>query len=447
MFSLFCLLEMTNYIEVNGIVFAPINNINNSYCYHLTVVQLFHISPTFNACMKRASSVDCDEFMKQMLEPFAIYANISSTNYMDTYRLMKISYDKLISEIIDDYAKNGYCPFILEYYYILPILYKMFPIEFKQILEEITVQTIHFNVSKQFINNIYENSPFMKRKYNSMMLNLACDMCSRFRNFTITDKTFKAGILEVYPDRNHIDGGHALFLLKKKNTFYIFDDDLTIDMFEKYVNDRINNIYKICIRTDDENAVNELECLWKGNILTKRINNRYEFVNRQDNQQSKEIAQIATSFIELRKPKSEILPNENMNFEIENDEEQLVGGNEIPMKTKSYKGGFIAFLIISIVLLIILIIEAVIVVKNKKAQAGTATNDTKSDMPKTETPATPEPTEPVESETPEPTEPEPTEPEAPATPESAETPKTPENFVPMSQIRTSFSSRRFGSRF
>ena len=345
---------MTNYVNVDGIVFAPINNIKNSFCYHLTVVQLFHISPTFNNCMQQLDSMQIDNFYKLMLNPFAVYSKVSENNYMEVYQELKEAYNVLIDIVVDDFAKNGYSPFFVIYYYIFPILNHLFPNEVRQIAEEIGAQSIHFNTTRPFYTNIIVNNPFVKQEYQNLMLQLCDKMTNNLGDYIVRNKVFKAGILEVYPEQHAVDGGHALFLLRNAEKFYIFDDDSTIELFEKYVNTRANNINKICIHTDDENAVNCLQQLWGSNILTKRVNNRYEILNRRETK-SEEIKQIATSFVELHNAKNEFLQNQNMS-----------GGDEQP---KSYKTLFVTFLIISIVLIIILIIESIIVL-SKRAKAS-----------------------------------------------------------------------------
>ena len=354
---------MPNYVEVNGIVFTAINNIMNTYCYHLTVVQLFHASPTFNKCMMQFKSMNTDPFFKQMLEPFVIYADVNTNNYMDKYVQLKQSYNNLISTTVADFAKNGYSPFFVVYFYIFPILNHLFPNEVvKQIAEEISAQSIHFNTTRSFYTNIIVNNPFVKKEYEQLMLQLCEKMVNDLGNYTIKNKRFVAGILEVYPDAHTVDGGHALFLLYDgKGCFYIFDDDSTIELFDKYVKTRANNIHKICIHTSDEEAVNRLQQLWGKNILTKRVNNRYEIINRSPDEKSPNIKQIASSFIEVHEQQSkkepvkdEFLLNTNM----------LGGDGTAPVKT--YKKGFITCLILTILLTIVLIVESILAFANRK---------------------------------------------------------------------------------
>ena len=110
-----------NYVEAYNTLFIPINNTLNSFCYHLTVVQQLHTSETFNNLMQTYNSDN--KYIDMMLLPFKTYSTINKDNYKDIYKQIKQDYETMINSVISEYGKNGYSPFIVLYFYVLPIIY------------------------------------------------------------------------------------------------------------------------------------------------------------------------------------------------------------------------------------------------------------------------------------------------------------------------------------
>lgn len=368
-----------NYISVensensNGDsnIFIPIKNRNNNTCYHVALLQLFHTSKTFNKLIQTLKfmndSNDEDTYVyKLMLQPFYVYSKINESNIDETYLNISKAYDEMF-RIIHENCRNGYSSHIVEYFYILPILNELFPRDVEKIMNEINVDPIHLNIPELKIRYVIKNSPFVVEKYQDLFIDLTRKLVSRFINgeFRITNHELVGAIVEIFPNINSVDGGHAVFILKNIDKYFIFDDDTTLDMFENYVKNRNNNIHKIYIYSNDTNSIHEIQKLWGRDILTRRVNNRYEFINNSQNK-SEEINEISKSFISIHQNSNfnTIQMNKDSVNEIEKPSSpiEITGGESTP---KSFKIPFIIFLVSTIILVIILVIESILVIRNR----------------------------------------------------------------------------------
>ena len=79
-----------NYIENYGTVFIPINNIMNSFCFHVAVLQRFHTSRVFNRLISNFHSNN--KYIDLMMKPFAEYSKINKQNINQVYENIKNSY-------------------------------------------------------------------------------------------------------------------------------------------------------------------------------------------------------------------------------------------------------------------------------------------------------------------------------------------------------------------
>ena len=290
-----------------------------------------------------------------MMKPFAEYSKINNQNINQVYENIKNSYSELIDEIIDEDGKHGFSPFILTYIYILPIIYEIFPSDFSKICSEVGIDKTFLNSPAVSINNILETSPFIKPEFRKLQLNLVEKLDHDFVHgkFNINNSNFKSSVLEIYPNKNSFDGGHAIFILKDENKdhlYYVFDDDTTIDLFKNYVNNRNNFIYKICIREIDEDSIQDLQSLWGSKILTRRVNNRWEFIN--NNHPGEDMKNISNSFISVHES------NENLSggFEETLDE---------PIEDKPLEKNIFSFIILFIILVVLIIIVILIITFKK----------------------------------------------------------------------------------
>lgn len=336
-----------NYVKTADSFFIPINNLRNSCCYHVALVQLLHTSKTFNRLVSTVN-ID-DEFYRLMLMPSIVYARVNESNYKEMYKEMKKAYNELYDKVVNESAKDGYSPHFLELNYILPIIYDLFPNDFSTILNEIGVDSIYLLQTEIQSDNVLEMYPFTKIEFAERMRGLNAKMIEWGHSNPSFSKSqkhsdVKGFILEVYPNAHSVDGGHALFLLHDRNTYYIFDDDSTIDYFYRYVQNRNANIAKICIHTNED--MSSLQQLWGGEVLTRRVNNRLELISWNG-----EAKPIASAFINLRinsqQTKNEVLRGGNM----EPEQATPLDANEQLATCRSRCKLYLILLIIVIVLL------------------------------------------------------------------------------------------------
>ena len=188
-------------------------------------------------------------------------------------------------------------------------------------------------------------------------------------------------ILEIYPSKNTVSGGHALFLLKNERTYYVFDDNTTIDLLERYINNRNNNITKLCIYTNDKAAIQEIQQLWGKNAMTARVNNRWEITEdvedvvvplyrflhvgnmSNDNRIS---GGDATSDNYCNATSDNYCNATSNNYRISGGDASETATVDIATKLKKTKTALMISIIASVILLIILIIEAVMVLSKRK---------------------------------------------------------------------------------
>lgn len=347
-----------NYIENYGTIFIPINNIMNSFCFHVAVLQRFHTSRVFNRLISNFHSNN--KYIDLMMKPFAEYSKINNQNINQVYENIKNSYSELIDEIIDEDGKHGFSPFILTYIYILPIIYEIFPSDFSKICSEVGIDKTFLNSPAVSINNILESSPFIKPEFRKLQFDLVEKLDHDFVHgkFNINNSNFKSSVLEIYPNKNSFDGGHAIFILKDENKdhlYYVFDDDTTIDLFKNYVNNRNNFIYKICIREIDEDSIQDLQSLWGSKILTRIVNNRWEFIN--NNHPGEDMKTISNSFISVHES------NEKLSGGFEETSDESI--SEEPIEDKPLEKNIFSFIILFIILVVLIIIVILIITFKK----------------------------------------------------------------------------------
>lgn len=280
-------------IDHDDILYIALFNKWNSFCYHTSSVQLLHSSRTLNECLKERTIEH--KLARVLLHQNMIYSNINQSNYTETFFAIRDSYDKLIDEYLDDYAKDGYSPTYLLLYFLFPAIHEAFPDKFERILSE-----INFNAPEcpcYNVEYIVKNHPFLKPEYQAEILAMNKRMPGLRHH-----GTFKGGIMEVFPTLESCDGGHAMFILKtlKANTptFYVFDDSNCIDEFQRFVSSR--NIAKIIIRNIDETSIHQLGKLWGHNTFTVRMNGSWEISNATGTHQ-KDIEDINKGFREIQK--------------------------------------------------------------------------------------------------------------------------------------------------
>ena len=328
----------------DGNLFIAINNKNNKFCYHVVVLQYLHSSKTLNNFIRNYNlqKHNSNELIYNLLLPLKTYSEITKSNYKNIYEKLKNDYDIFINKIVDDFAKNGYYPEILLCQIFIPVLFHIMDFSlFETILKELKLKKLRFCQQSYKLNEIINQTPFLKPQFRNEIYKYNIDFINVLDKLNLPHEySFKCGIVEVYPHLYDCDNGHALFILKNgemnyfingrsaSENYFIFDDSNYINKFNDYVIDRKYTIHKMLIHNIDEKTVNDLKTLWGNNIMTKRINDRYEFMNFYNDK----------------------MENEN---EISGGTLSITGGGKINV-----------WLIIAIVLLLILIIESIFAIIN-----------------------------------------------------------------------------------
>lgn len=384
-------------IDHDDILYIALFNKWNSFCYHTSSVQLLHSSRTLNECLKERTIEH--KLARVLLHQNMIYSNINQSNYTETFFAIRDSYDKLVDEYLDDYAKDGYSPTYLLLYFLFPAIHEAFPDKFERILSE-----INFNAPEcpcYNVEYIVKNHPFLKPEYQAEILAMNKRMPGLRHH-----GTFKGGIMEVFPTLESCDGGHAMFILKtlKANTptFYVFDDSNCIDEFQRFVSSR--NIAKIIIRNIDETSIHQLGKLWGHNTFTVRMNGSWEISNATGTHQ-KDIEDINKGFREIQKHPVERdgirfisvqpfeyghMKNSMHDYKLKNmaggssseasntldfrggnqrfwsSQTSIRGGQAMDKQTKGLSTGLIISVILNFILIIVIIVDAIFAVKMHK---------------------------------------------------------------------------------
>lgn len=378
-------------VIADGITYIPIDNLKNSLCYHVAVVHLLHTSATLNQLLLESNSNQggtVSELFRILLRPNVIYAQTNEKNYKEKYNEIKDAYQAMTA-VMSNNAMNGYSSFYLLYFYYLPILYRRFPEHFIAICEELSIDSTFFKTP--FVNyaDVLRHRPFLKEEYTELFESLNRDL--HHANIAIERRPLKGAILEIYPNAHSVDGGHAIFLLRTKkityqeteeseddngyffkatsittespeNVYYIFDDATTIDLFQRYLENRDGFIAKICVHTTDEEAMSELQTLWGKASLTKRANNRFE-LTAESTEHKNDIAKIASSFIQVSNNNTRITGGTNHEL-LCNRNRYLKGGDmettvPITQPPATSKKPINVWMVATAILIVILIIDII----------------------------------------------------------------------------------------
>lgn len=296
---------MNTVYDDDGNLFIAINNRNNKSCYHVSVLQFLHSSKTLNECFRNAQIKE--KWIRIFCLPMITYSKINEGNYGGIYEQLKNDYETLANEIVDNFAQEGYYPEALLCQYMLPVIYYLFPTKFEKICRELHLKKLRFTTMDYKIKELIYSNPFLKQEFMNEIYKLNQNLVQHLDEINLEhDYPFKCGYLEVFPHVYDAKDGHAIFILKKdiqaNPSYYIFDDSNFISNFAEYVKDRSFSIHKISIRNIDEKSMKELAKLWGNEILTKRVNDRYELINEYDKRE-KDVKTIEKNIIVLSPPK------------------------------------------------------------------------------------------------------------------------------------------------
>ena len=268
--------------SINNTKHIALFNYDNSMCYHISVLQRLHSSPTLNKeCLKlklNEQLIDKRNICEVLMLPIKIYSEIDDSNEYLIYARMKDYFNWFVPNYVSNGGRHGYAPNTLFIYFILPVIYKYFPDKFKTIIEELHVKKINFNNIDYVYDDVIinEENTFLKndddRKiilecYKTMIENIPSkiDRCC-----------FVSAVLEIFPNKDKT-GGHAVTLIKGRSNieiqnstnsfenFYIIDDQNSISKLSDYYNLRKEKLYEISVRDIDEITIANINAIFHAN--------------------------------------------------------------------------------------------------------------------------------------------------------------------------------------
>lgn len=265
--------------SINNTKHIALFNYDNSMCYHISILQRLHSSPTLNKeCSKLKLSeqtVDKNNICEILMLPMKIYSEIDDSNDSLIYARIKDYFNWFVPNYVSNGARHGYAPNTLFIYFMLPVIYKYFPTKFKSIIEELHVNKINFNNIDYVCDDIIlnEENTFLRNTedrniildcYKNMINNLLAkiDRCD-----------FVSAVLEIFPNKDKT-GGHAVTLIKGISNidiengidtigkFYIIDDQNSISELSDYYNSRKEKLFEITIRDIDEITIVNINAIF-----------------------------------------------------------------------------------------------------------------------------------------------------------------------------------------
>ena len=265
--------------SINNTKHIALFNYDNSMCYHISVLQRLHSSPTLNKeCLKlklNEQLVDKRNICEVLMLPIKIYSEIDDSNESLIYTRIKEYFNWFVPNYVSNCGRHGYAPNALFIYFILPVIYKYFPDKFKNIIEELHVNKINFNNIDYVCSDVIlnEKNTFLKND-NDRKIILECYKTMIENIPSKIDRCcFVSAILEIFPNKDKT-GGHAVTLIKGRSNieiqnsidsfenFYIIDDQNSISKLSDYYNLRKEKLYEISIRDIDEITIANINAIF-----------------------------------------------------------------------------------------------------------------------------------------------------------------------------------------
>ena len=268
--------------SINNTKHIALFNYDNSMCYHISILQRLHSSPTLNKECSRLKlneqTVDKNNICEILMLPVKIYSEIDDSNDSLIYARIKDYFNWFVPNYVSNGGRHGYAPNTLFIYFILPIIYKYFPTKFKSIIEELHVNKINFNNIDYVCDDIIlnEENTFLK---NAEDRNVILD-CYKIMINNLPAKIdrygFVSAALEIFPNKDKT-GGHAVTLIKGISNidiengidtiekFYIIDDQNSISELSDYYNLRKEKLFEITIRDIDEITIVNINAIFHAN--------------------------------------------------------------------------------------------------------------------------------------------------------------------------------------
>lgn len=232
----------------DDIIYKPIHNYFNHFCYFITCIQRLHSSSTLNKLVQTNVLNDFKQECENILYLLRHYdkANDEDPKYKD-----------IIQTFFHQSTKSGGCPQTTLTQLFIPVIYQLYGKDRTlKVMQEINLQFKHFRNTVEEKEFIYTtNTKFNKQLYLNYQQLLK-------EEEYIPLSQFKVGTLclffkSVY-NRNTADenAGHAITIVQDCNHhFFVIDDSHAIVPFDKYVEYIYDTMYEIELKDIDDDSL------------------------------------------------------------------------------------------------------------------------------------------------------------------------------------------------
>ena len=267
----------------------------------MSVLQCLHSSPELNEQAKNLftniddkkieSVIKSNNIFDILILPVTIYAQLDYTSSEDrikTYELLQYYLSLLASNIVSENANNGYYPNKLMCYFMLPVIFKLFPKSFDKILKELQIDTIEFNKADYVIHDlIIGEKTFLKNtEHKELILKEYNEMLQVIPEIMNLD-SFCCQTLSIRTNKNKSEGvdygGHAVTLIYGSSDeeptikhYFVIDDQNDISILSLYYLHRNERIYELSIRNVNKKVINEINDIFKRECKVDDQFNRFE---------------------------------------------------------------------------------------------------------------------------------------------------------------------------
>ena len=288
-------------LDENNTPYIGLYNNQNVFCHYVSMLQRLHSSPKLNSLLNnpdlhnmiasRVSQLNLTnidkqtitQFIRDTVEPIREYASLcfnnslkrcstaqalvklpESTERLDTlpesivHENLKHMLEQYYSQYVSDAGHKGYFNDYNLVYLVIPIIYILFPNQFKNIVCEIGTRSVNYNTLISTVATMLtsDESAFYKHPYCDIEVALYQHMMNnnpwlKSPELDIQFQPFIATTIGVSCSKEDL-GGHSIAIVKGKDgKFYIFDDDNSFNTIEEYYDARMHNIYELSLKDID----------------------------------------------------------------------------------------------------------------------------------------------------------------------------------------------------
>lgn len=273
---------ITSIRSDNNTLHIPLYNHNNAYCFHVSVLQRLHSSPSLNRLLRDTANDQQNDIVDILLYPAEVYASLDNGNTDYVYEEIRNYFPSFESQFVHDESKDGYFPETLLVFTYLPCIWKRCDRNrdlFTQIVNELNIDRINIYDTEVSIDDAYSRDSYLRLEYSAILRDLYTDMLENIKGITFDGK-WVCGTFEIFPNKDH-NGGHAVTLISSGGTFYVIDDQKYITPLNEYYKLREERIYSITIRDIDAVTLARINAILQTNqILESKFASRvsrYEF--------------------------------------------------------------------------------------------------------------------------------------------------------------------------